>query len=187
VPVARTVQMEKPPEAPVCDLPYCSVNLDYPLAQITRPKVYVQKSERRLLLIQDKVLVRNYHIGLGPSPRGDKYFRGDGRTPEGDYIICSRNGSSQYYKSFGINYPSARHAENGLHSGTITYNDYCQIVQANDAMKMPPANTALGGLIMIHGGGCAKDWTLGCMAVQNSAMDELFEVITVGTPVTIVP
>ncbi len=188
VPVARkTLPPEKPLEPPKCELPYCTIDLDYPLELVTRPKLYIHKGERRLLLIQDQVLIREYHIGLGPSPRGDKYFRGDGRTPEGDYFICSKNRCSNYYKSFGINYPSSRQAENGLHSGIITYNDYCQIVQANDSRKMPPANTALGGLIMIHGGGGQKDWTLGCVAVKNSAMDELFNVVTVGTPVTIAP
>jgi hypothetical protein len=186
VPVARPVPTQTPPVPPVCEL-YCTVDMDYPLELVTRPKLYVQKNERRLLLIQDQVLIRQYHVALGPNPRGDKYYKGDGRTPEGDYFICSKNGASNYYKSFGISYPSLRHAENGLHSGVITYNDYCEIVQANDAMKMPPANTALGGLIMIHGGGSYKDWTLGCVAVQNSAMDELFAVVGVGTPVTIVP
>ncbi|MCP6768957.1 hypothetical protein NL529_29345, partial [Klebsiella pneumoniae] len=89
----------------------------------------------------------------GPSPKGDKYFRGDGRTPEGDYFVCVKNNASQYYRSLGINYPSPRHAENGLHSGMITMDDYRRIVQANDAMRLPPPNTALGGAIFIHGGG----------------------------------
>ncbi len=187
VSVAKKTLPEKPLEPPKCELPYCTVDMDYPLELVTRPKLYVQKSERRLLLIQDQVLIREYHIGLGPSPRGDKYFKGDGRTPEGDYFICSKNANSNYYKSFGINYPSSRQAENGLHSGVITYNDYCQIMQANDSGKMPPSNTALGGLIMIHGGGGYEDWTLGCIAVKNSAMDELFRVVHPGTPVTIAP
>jgi hypothetical protein len=82
VPVAKKTLPEKPLEPPKCELPYCTVDMDYPLELVTRPKLYVQKSERRLLLIQDQVLIREYHIGLGPSPRGDKYFKGDGRTPE---------------------------------------------------------------------------------------------------------
>lgn len=186
MPVAKKTE-PLPPAQPACELPYCSINLDCPLYSITHPKIYVSKSERRLWLVQDKVLVRDYHIALGPSPRGDKYFRGDGRTPEGEYFICMKNSGSRYYKSLGLNYPSPRHAENALASGMITYSDYCSIVNANDCKRLPPTNTVLGGDIFIHGGGTGGDWTLGCIALPNSAMDELFDVVSIGTPVCIVP
>ncbi len=186
-PVKTQVVEIKPVEPPSCDLPYCTVNMDYPLLLVSNPQIYVNKSERRLWLVQDKMLVRDYHVGLGPSPKGDKYFQGDGRTPEGEYFICEKKSSSKYYKSLGINYPSPRHAENGLSSGMISQNDYRQIVKANDSKKMPPANTPLGGLIYIHGGGCHADWTLGCVALPNNAVDELFDVVKVGTPVYIIP
>lgn len=177
----------KPPAPPESKLPYYSVDLDFPMSLITKPKIYVLKEQRRLWLVQDTTLVRDYHIGLGFSPKGDKYFRGDGRTPEGQYFICNKNASSQFYKSLGINYPSEHNAESALSCGTISYAQFCSIKQANDAMKLPPANTALGGQVMIHGGGCQKDWTLGCIALQNSSMDELFSVVPVGTPVCILP
>jgi murein L,D-transpeptidase YafK len=176
-----------PPPPPECELPYCSINLDFPLSLVTNPKIYVLKGERRLWLIQDKTLVRDYHIGLGPNPKGDKYFRGDGRTPEGEFFVCSKNASSHYYKSLGISYPDPHHAETALSCGMISFNDYCSIKQANDAMRLPPANTALGGQVMIHGGGCHEDWTLGCVALQNNAIDELFSVVPIGTPVYIMP
>jgi murein L,D-transpeptidase YafK len=176
-----------PISPPECELPYWAVDLDFPLSLITNPKIYVLKEERRLWLIQDKTLVREFHIALGPNPKGDKYFRGDGRTPEGEYFVCSKNSSSQFYKSLGINYPSPRNAESALSCGMIPYNDYCSIKQANDVMRLPPSNTALGGQIFIHGGGCQKDWTLGCIAVQNSAIEELFSVVQPGTPVFIMP
>lgn len=177
-----------PPEAPPqCELPYSAADLDFPLSLITHPKIYVLKEKRRLWLIQDKTLVRDFHIALGPNPKGDKYFRGDGRTPEGEYFVCSKNSSSQFYKSLGINYPNPRNAQNALSCGMISNNDYCMIKQANDAMRLPPSNTALGGQIFMHGGGCQKDWTLGCIAVQNSAIEELFSVVQIGTPVFIMP
>lgn len=177
-----------PPEAPQeCELPYVSVDLDFPLALITHPKIYVFKENRRLLLVQDKTLVRDYHVALGPCPKGDKYFRGDGRTPEGEFYVCSKNSASHYYKSLGVSYPGPKNAESALSCGMISYNEYCSIKQANDAMRLPPANTALGGQVFIHGGGCSPDWTLGCVAVNNSAMDELFTVVQVGTPIHIMP
>lgn len=186
IPATRKVEIPPPPP-PQTNLPYSTVNLDYPIYSVNNPKIYVNKSERRLWLIQDSILVRDYHIALGPSPRGDKYFRGDGRTPEGEYFVCVKNAGSQYYKSLGLNYPNPKKAEDALASGLISYNDYCSIVSANECKRMPPPNTALGGLIMIHGGGTGGDWTLGCIAVPNSAMDELFEVVSVGTPVYVKP
>ena len=187
LPVVRQTEIPAPPEPPVCELPYCSTDLSFPHSLITNPKIYVSKSERRLWLVQGTVLVRDYHIGLGPSPRGDKYFQGDGRTPEGEYFVCVKNSSSQYHKSLGINYPSPKHAENGLACGVISYGDYCSIVNANDAKRLPPPNTRLGGHIFIHGGGSFMDWTLGCVAVSDIDMDELFDVVSVGTPVYILP
>ena len=177
-----------PPELkPPCDRPYCAVDLGFPLSCITHPKIYVIKSERRLWLVQNDTLVRDYHVALGYSPVGDKFCRGDGRTPEGEYFICSKNASSRFYKSMGINYPSPRNAESALSSGMISYNEYCSIKCANDAMRQPPANTALGGQVFIHGGGTYADWTFGCVALSNSDIDELFSIIQVGTPVYILP
>ncbi len=180
---------EAPPSEapPTCDRPYCSVDLNFPLSCITHPKIYVLKAERRLWLVQNDTLVRDYHVGLGYSPTGDKYFRGDGRTPEGEFFVCSKNSSSKFYKSLGINYPNPQNAENALSSGKISYNEYRSIKSANDAMRQPPANTALGGLVLIHGGGCYADWTFGCVALNNSAIDELFSVVQIGTPIYIMP
>ncbi|SPF43048.1 conserved exported hypothetical protein [Syntrophobacter sp. SbD1] len=186
-PVTKIEQPPPPLAQPECELPYCSVDLDFPIALTSKPKIYVLKEQRRLWLIQDKTLIRDYRVALGPSPKGDKYFRGDGRTPEGEYFVCSKNASSHYYKSLGINYPNPHNAETALSCGMISNNEYCSIKQANDAMRLPPANTALGGQVMIHGGGCYMDWTLGCIALQNSAMDELFSVVQIGTPVYIMP
>ncbi len=37
----------------------------------------------------------------------------------------------------------------------------------------PPQQTLLGGEILIHGGGSATDWTLGCIAMENTDIDAL--------------
>lgn len=169
------------------DLPYESVNLDLPRCDIRNPKLYVYKNDRRLFLVQDGVLVRDYLVGLGPSPCGDKKRAGDGRTPEGTFYICVKNPTSQFYKSLGLSYPSPKHAEQGLMQGTISTEDFRSIVRAFEAKSTPPWNTGLGGAIMIHGGGGHRDWTRGCIAVGNSAMDELFEIVAVGTQVEVRP
>ena len=57
----------------------------------------------------------------------------------------------------------------------------------NRAKRTPPQNTRLGGTIYIHGHGASSDWTWGCVALENEDIRELFNSISVGTPVTIEP
>ena len=190
VPVVAKTEFKPPEPAPApteCEQPYCSTDLDFPLASVTNPRLYVSKEARRLWVVQDKVLVRDYTVALGASPRGDKQHMGDGRTPEGDFFVCTKNRASAFYKSLGINYPAPRHAETGLYAGLINKSEYKSIIDANQCVKMPPSHTTLGGAIYIHGGGCYTDWTKGCVALTNRAIDELFQIVSVGTPVTILP
>lgn len=186
-PNVPTKSAYQPSSPPPCDLPYCDVNLDLPITAVTKPKIYIYKGERRLLLVNESTLVREYRIGLGPHPKGDKYFQGDGRTPEGEYSVCAMNSNSKYYKSLGLNYPSLKRAQDAYRLGEITQEQYLKILEANERKTLPPANTCLGGAIFIHGGGSYEDWTLGCIAVSNLYMDELFEVVSPGTSVTILP
>ena len=39
----------------------------------------------------------------------------------------------------------------------------------------------------IHGHGAKSDWTWGCVALENEHMKELYDAVSVGTPVTIKP
>lgn len=180
-PTGAALNADKP------ELPYSSINLDYPLSDISNPRLYVYKNNRRLFLVQDGVLIRDYLVGLGPSPCGDKKFAGDGRTPEGSFYVCVKNPQSQFYKSLGLSYPSPKHAEQALLQGTISPNDFRTIIHAFENKSLPPWSTPLGGAIFIHGGGGHKDWTKGCIAVGNSAMDELFRIVSVGTLVEVLP
>jgi lipoprotein-anchoring transpeptidase ErfK/SrfK len=60
-------------------------------------------------------------------------------------------------------------------------------VKASKRKATPPQNTALGGDIYIHGNGARSDWTWGCVALENEDIQELFDAVMVGTPVTIKP
>jgi murein L,D-transpeptidase YafK len=156
--------------------------LDTPLVE---PKIVVDKSKRRLFLCSDSKIVRSYHIALGFQPIGDKVQEGDGRTPEGRYYICVKNPKSQYYLSLGLSYPNIQDAERGLREGLISYEQYDRIAQAISEGRSPPWHTPLGGEIFIHGDGSKRDWTLGCIALHNNDMQELYDAVPVGTPVLI--
>jgi len=165
------------------------VEVDYltPVSAINEPKIYVYKEKRRMYVIQSNVLVRDYPIGLGFSPQGDKQRQGDGRTPEGNFLICMKNPTSRFIKSLGLTYPDKKHAQRALFAGAITPLQFQHILNALERIALPPANTALGGEIFIHAGGAHKDWTNGCVALYNRDMDELFNIAKVGTPVSIRP
>jgi murein L,D-transpeptidase YafK len=154
---------------------------------LNQPKIIVKKAERKLYLYSGNKLIRTYRVGLGLSPVGDKVRSGDHRTPEGDYYVFTKNDKSAFYLSLGISYPNIVHAERGLRDGLITRAQYDAIVRANKAKKTPPQNTRLGGTIYIHGNGASSDWTWGCVALENDDIRELFNAISVGTPVTIEP
>ena len=151
------------------------------------PKIVVKKAQRQLLLFSAGKLVRTYRIGLGLSPVGDKVRAGDRRTPEGEFYIFTKNDKSAFYLSLGLSYPNAAHAERGLRDGLITRAQYDAITRALRAKKAPPQNTHLGGDIYIHGNGAQSDWTWGCVALENEDIRELFDAVSVGTPVTIEP
>src|SRR6266852_6763419 len=154
---------------------------------LVKPRIVIKKGQRQLLLFSADKLVRTYRIGLGLSPVGDKVRQGDRRTPEGDFYIFTKNDKSAFYLSLGLSYPNTAHAERVLRDGLITRAQYEAITRALRAKKAPPQNTHLGGDIYIHGNGAKSDWTWGCAAIDNQEMLELFNAVTVGTPLRIEP
>jgi murein L,D-transpeptidase YafK len=154
---------------------------------LKNPRIVVRKGDRRLDLYSDEKLLRSYKAGLGFSPVADKIREGDGATPEGEFYVFVKNNRSAYYLSLGISYPNAEDADRGLRDGLINRAQHRAITEAIRNKTAPPQYTRLGGLIYIHGHGARSDWTWGCVALENDDIRELFEAVTVGTPVTIQP
>ena len=137
-------------------------------------RVVVHKGNRTLELYRGTELLRSYRVALGPHPVGRKEREGDGRTPEGRYIIDYRNPHSSFHKSLHISYPSTRDAAAAYRHGASP-----------------------GGLIMVHGlrngwgalgrFGVARDWTAGCIAVTDRDIDEIWRTVADGTPILIEP
>lgn len=154
-------------------------------------RILVKKSERKLYLYEtvggQERLRKTYQIALGNTPIGHKRKQGDGKTPEGEYYITHKNPKSNFYLSLGVSYPNISDAEEGLKSGLITEAQHKEITSAIRSKSKPPQNTKLGGDIFIHGGGVGSDWTLGCVALENQDIKELFDLLPVKTPVKIVP
>ena len=139
----------------------------------TADKILVMKSRRQLMLLRDGQILKTYRISLGSNPVGAKTRRGDGKTPEGKYIIDSRNPYSKYHLGLHVSYPDS-----------------------SDRAYARKLGVDPGGSIMIHGlpngrddswPKRLKDWTAGCIAVSNAAIKEIWHAVPNGTPVEIRP
>ncbi|MCO4776141.1 MAG: L,D-transpeptidase family protein [Lentibacter algarum] len=130
-------------------------------------QVLVEKDARKLYLLNGTRVLKSYNVHLGFSPRGHKSIEGDGRTPEGQYIINRRNPNSEFHLSIGISYPNVD-----------------DIARARALGKSP------GGDIFIHGRpkkyrDGKRDWTAGCIAVTDRQMEEIYSMVKNGTPILI--
>jgi murein L,D-transpeptidase YafK len=154
---------------------------------LVEPRIEVSKRKRELVLYSAGKIVRVYRIGLGSNPKDDKRTQGDGCTPEGEFYVCSKNSKSNYYLSLGLSYPNEEDAERGVREKLISRSQRDQIVRSIRERSCPLWNTRLGGEVFIHGNGSSSDWTLGCVALDNENMKELFGAIPKGAPVKIKP
>jgi len=137
-------------------------------------KVQVKKADRKMYLIKNNEIYREYNISLGDNPVGHKQQQGDERTPEGKYTIDYRNPKSAYHLSLHINYPNEK-----------------------DRASARKRKVNPGGDIFIHGSpngfsafGVAfkrTDWTDGCIAVTNTEIEEIWKLVKNGTPIEIFP
>ena len=141
---------------------------DKPLAD----RILIVKSTRTMTLLHGDRVLKTYKVALGSVPVGPKQIQGDHKTPEGNYSITSRNVRSQFHLALRISYPSAA-----------------------DRARARRFRASPGGDIMIHGlpNGFADsqyrrtDWTDGCIAVSNAEIEEIWNLVPVGTRVEIRP
>ena len=180
-PVATAPEATPPPEAAAAQI------AAEPSLDGRRISLVVLKAARQLEVHSGDEVLRRYRIGLGFEPEGDKEREGDGKTPEGSFKVVRRLPGSTYYKAFLIDYPGVQDAERGLKDGLIGRSTAAKIRDAHESNTVPPQYTALGGLIEIHGMGSRVDWTLGCVALDNEAIDALWPHVKIGTPVVIRP
>ncbi len=134
----------------------------------------VIKERHRLEVYRAGKLVSSVLVDLGANSINQKLHAGDRTTPEGLYHITKKKsyGQSKFGMALLLDYPNAEDRRR---------------FQAAKARGELTRRTAIGGLIEIHGeGGKGYDWTDGCIAPDNHAMEVLFKEASVGTMVAIV-
>ena len=138
-------------------------------------RVMVIKSKNEMYLMNGNRVIKSYDVALGGNPKGHKVQEGDLRTPEGRYVLEYKNEESKFYRSIKISYP----------------NEY-------DIARAEARGVSPGGDIVIHGlpnelgpyakkSFLAKNWTQGCIAVDNREMDEIWDMVALNTPIEIYP
>ncbi|MBN1904576.1 MAG: DUF1287 domain-containing protein [Deltaproteobacteria bacterium] len=152
--------------------------------------IRIYKEERLLTVMKGEAPLKSFRVALSPSnPYKDKVRQGDSGTPEGRFYICEMldNPARERYgaRSMRLSYPNIEDARRGLTEKLIDYDTYRTILKDIQVGKMPQQNSALGGSIRIHGGGNSNDWTLGCVALDDKDIIELFGMTSVGTRVEI--
>ena len=158
---------------------------DESLPPLEKPNLVVKKGKRQLQVFESGKLVKTYKIVVGSNPDDDKQIEGDNKTPEGEFYIAVKNPESKFHRSLGLSYPNLEDAQRGLRDNLINSQEYDEIALAIKENRLPPQHTALGGEIYIHGGGTERDWTRGCIALENDDAQELFEALPHGILVSI--
>jgi murein L,D-transpeptidase YafK len=156
--------------------------------------IAVSKRERRLRAECEGGALVEMVVALGRGAAGPKLRVGDSRTPEGRYRISGPPRQSRFHQFIPIDYPSLSDAEIAHSEGRLSDADYRRIAAAHAQGQPPPADTALGGYVGLHGEGKRWhgdtrliDWTLGCIGLADADVDFIAARLDVGTPVSIVP
>lgn len=138
------------------------------------PVVLVDKYARCLKVLDRGRVKAVFDVDLGWNGFEDKVFEGDGATPEGEYKVTAlkKGAQTKYYLALLLSYPNEEDRE--------------RFRKMKARGELGPG-VRIGNFIEIHGqGGRGRDWTDGCIALDNDDMEQLFSMAYVGMPVVIV-
>jgi murein L,D-transpeptidase YafK len=151
-------------------------------SRIDRQKVsiLVEKSQHRLTIFYNLQPIKSYRVVFGNSPSGDKLYEGDRKTPEGVYSIRNLYPHSDWSKFIWLNYPTSQ-----------SWREHFRAKLAGEINWLLP----IGGQIGIYGVPSGQDalidrrsnWTWGCVSLKNQDVNEIYQVVNIGTLVEIVP
>jgi len=170
----------------------CAPHMPPPCERIVA--ISVSKRERRLRVQCEGGSLVEMAVALGRGEGGPKRQMGDARTPEGHYRLSGPARASRFHRFIPFDYPSVSDAATAHTEGRLADGDYRRIEAAHANGEVPPADTALGGHLGIHGEGerwrgdsRLLDWTLGCIGLADADVDFIAARSAVGTPVEIFP
>ncbi|MBC6417900.1 MAG: L,D-transpeptidase [Prochloron sp. SP5CPC1] len=146
----------------------------------TKTSILIEKSKYRLTLYHEGEPLKSYPVVFGSNPKGDKLREGDSRTPEGIFKIRDLYPHPSWSKFIWLDYPNQ--------------NSWQKHLEAKRQGKISSLDS-IGGEIGIHGVPNNSDslidnqtnWTLGCISLKNRDVDEIYQAVSTGTIVEIIP
>jgi len=137
-------------------------------------RIVIVKSRREMTLMAAGKPLKTCKVALGAEPVGAKERQGDHKTPEGVYAIDSKVEHSRFHRALHISYPNQADRDRARKLG----------VSPGGAVEIHGLEDKFAWLGALHR---QTDWTDGCVAVTNEEIDEIWPMVSVGTPVEIRP
>lgn len=147
-------------------------------APVGAVSIIIDKSDYALSVYDSKGWYATYPVVFGNNSLEDKKMEGDKNTPEGSFRINSKRIHEKWYRFMAIDYP--------------TKESWDKFKKRKERGEIP-ASASIGGSIGIHGTWPHEDfvidkyqnWTLGCISMKRSDVEEIYGFSPVGTQVTI--
>lgn len=140
--------------------------------------IVIEKGRYELSLYDDEGWYATYPVVFGSKDQGDKMKEGDRKTPEGSFTITSKRVHEKWDRFLMLDYPTKESYEK---------------FNSRKQKGIIPKNASIGGGIGIHGTWPREDyaidrydnWTQGCISMKNPDVEDLYNMIPVGTKVVI--
>lgn len=134
-----------------------------------------------MYVYEDVTLIRTFDVLFGRDDLSDKRMQGDKQTPEGTFHIIAKKYDGRWSRFLLLDYPNKESMER-----------FNQLKADGDI----PGSAHIGDGIGIHGVWpkiedyvfrYRMNWTDGCISLHNEDVNDLFDLVKVGTPVIIRP
>ncbi len=140
--------------------------------------IIIDKSDYELNVYDDKGWFATYPVVFGNNTLADKKMEGDRCTPEGTFHIISKRTHDKWDRFMALDYPTKE-----------SYEKFRERKQRREI----PAGARIGGGVGIHGTwphddyiiDNYKNWTMGCISMKNTDVEDLYSYLPIGARVTI--
>ena len=140
--------------------------------------VVIDKSDYELKVFDNEGWLITYPIVFGNDDQGDKLIQGDRKTPEGTFTVISKRIHNKWCRYMGLDYPTQADIDH---------------FNLRKQQGVIPPNAQIGAAIGIHGIWPHEDyaidqyqnWTQGCISLKNEHVKQLYNLLPVGTRITI--
>ncbi|MEZ6194319.1 MAG: L,D-transpeptidase [Planctomycetota bacterium] len=164
--------------------------LELPLQE---PRILVDCGKKTLTLFDGDVALKRWDVALGRNQQNGVIWKGSGSTPLGEFRIIEKHEResvmSRGTRYLRINFPDVDALDQAWMRDRIddeTYEKWEDLIEKGEPLPPNPvfdeAVGIQGNWFHVRGFNVAGD---GSISMRNSDVNELFEYVTVGTPVTI--